>query len=145
MKISEFIQQHNLTLMAERYGGSSHELYNELNIDVLGFDYDLVNDTVTAVVTPPTRFQGNAGVVHGGIVATYIDTVCGIHAIIHALASGKRVFTKTISLSYLAPMLVDKEHVVTSVVVDHVFTCTITCNNVPIARAELVFAFKAIN
>lgn len=144
MKISEFIQEHRLNAMAERYGGSSHELYNELNIDVLSFDYDLISDTVTAVITPPTRFQGNAGVVHGGIVATYIDTVCGIHAIIHALATGKRVFTKTMNLSYLAPMLVDVEHVVTSSVIDHTFSCLITAGGVPVAKAELVFAFKTI-
>lgn len=145
MKISEFIQICNLTQLAERYGGSSHELYNELNIDVMSFEYDQAQDVVTAVITPPTRFQGNAGVVHGGIVATYIDTVCGIHAIIHALTTGKRVFTKTMHLSYLAPMLVDKEHQVTSSVNGHTFTCVITCEGIPVAQAELVFAFKAIS
>ena len=142
MKIHEFTEQNNLSEAVKPYLASSRELYEKLEIDILEFEYDQTKDEVVAYVTPKAWLQGHEGVVQGGIAATYLDTVSGVHALLISMPLGKGAFTKTISIEYLARMLVEKEYRVVSTHKDKTFICTIFEGETLIAKAELIFAFK---
>ena len=142
MTVGEFIDQNGLTDTVQQYLDSSGELYGKLDLDVLGFVYDQEADTASTTVTPAAWLQGHEGVVQGGIAATYLDTVSGVHALLHSMPLGKGAFTKTISIEYRAPMLVGKEYRVVSTHKDKAFTCAILDVETVVVQAELIFAFK---
>ena len=138
----DFAQQNKLEGIVEKYIQSSFFLYKKLNISILDFDYDPNTDVVTAEVAPGKDLQAHEGIVHGGIVATYIDTVGGVHAMLHALRNNQVVFTKDLKIEYKKPMLVECGYQIISTHTEKSFIVEIKSDNGLVSRAELIFAFK---
>jgi acyl-coenzyme A thioesterase PaaI-like protein len=142
MKIRDFLEQNNLQELVERYLTSSFVFYDSMGISVLDFIYDKEIDSISTEVIPEELVQGHKDVVHGGIVATYIDTVAGVHAMIHALKNNQVSFTKELTIKYKSPMLTHQKYSIVSSHEDKTFSVVIQRGGVIIAEGKLVFAFK---
>jgi acyl-coenzyme A thioesterase PaaI-like protein len=140
MKLREYLEQNNLSEIAQQYLDSSNDLYKKLEINVM--DFDITNNRISINAVPPLWFQAHEKIVHGGLIATYIDTIAGVHAMINATGEGKIAFTKTLTVEYLAPMIVGKEYKIISEFEGKVYKCLISRDDFLVAEATIIFAFK---
>lgn len=74
------------------------------------FDFDVRNittssDTISCTISFPEKLTGNDGVIHGGILCFVIDSVAGIFASMTESDSSKTILTKSLSVSFLKPVV----------------------------------------
>jgi uncharacterized protein (TIGR00369 family) len=66
----------------------------------------ITEDGVISPVAVPKQFAGPPGVVHGGIVAAYLDEICAGATV---RATGKMAVTGELTVRYVAPVPVERE------------------------------------
>ena len=142
MILKDYLEQNNLHQVVERYTNSSFAFYDKMGISLLDFMYDPETDFLSTEIIPQSSVQGHEHIVHGGIVATYIDTLAGVHAMIHAMRNHKKAFTKELKIIYKEPMVVGNAYQIVSTHKDKSFTVEINDSGKLICQGELIFAFK---
>lgn len=105
MKLSELAKQFPAELV-ETYRESSRELYDMIGIDIWSADWDGEENMLTFEFTAPVAWQAHPGVAHGGMIATVFDSVMGVLAMILAIGQGQITVTKTLSVSFIRPLII---------------------------------------
>jgi uncharacterized protein (TIGR00369 family) len=82
------------------------------------FDFDIRNittspDTISCTISFPEKLTGNDGVIHGGILCFVIDSIAGIFASMAESDSSKTILTKSLSVSFLKPVVPRSVYTVT--------------------------------
>jgi acyl-CoA thioesterase len=74
----------------------------------LGIELESVEPGIAVLVSElKDNFKQNNGVIHGGLIATLIDTALAL-AILSVLPEGERVTTVDLTISYLRPLIEGK-------------------------------------
>lgn len=93
MQLSDLLNSGNPQLQA--YLDDSKELYDYLDVTLLSATVDDSLKSFIFEFTPASRNQSYKDVIHGGIVMTYLDSVCGVLALAYATSNRKKiVFSK---------------------------------------------------
>ncbi len=77
-------------------------------IDLLGFDVRDIKtcaDRISCTISFPEKLTGNDGIIHGGILCFVMDSMAGIFASIIETDSSKKILTKTMSVSFVKPVV----------------------------------------
>lgn len=84
-------------------------------LDLFGFDVRDIKtstDSISCTISFPEKLTGNDGIIHGGILCFVIDSMAGIFASMTETDSSKKILTKTMSVSFMKPVVPETAYTV---------------------------------
>lgn len=96
---------------------AKYAVANKKWLDLLEFDIqnvDVSKERATCTISFSEKLTGNEGIIHGGITCFVIDSIAGIFAMISNNDSSKKALTKSLSVSYLRPIVPNTVYMITA-------------------------------